>query len=195
MNRVTIKMRRVCLRVLILVLWGIILSAVSGQEKLLAGEKKEKTKEVFVTEGELYSLGLSYLRKEDYEKALSCFHDLVKKNPRYSRTYYYIGLCNFNLRRWDDARDAFNQFIRIKSDDAEAYNLLGTTYCFQAQYQEAVEAFKQAVRIYPDFTKAHYSLGLTYIILGDKGLAFEEYKVLKNLSKDLASDLFNKIYK
>ncbi|HHT9111518.1 MAG TPA: tetratricopeptide repeat protein [Candidatus Brocadiaceae bacterium] len=169
--------------------------AFSGQQELRAEGKKEHTKELFVSEAELYSSGLSYIRKEDYEKALSCFNELCKKNPRYSRTCYYIGLCNLNLKRWDGARAALNQCISIKSDDAEAYNLLGTTYCMQEQYQEAVEAFKQAVRIKPDFTKAHHNLGLAYIILGDKGLAFEEYKALKDLSKDLASDLFNKIYK
>ena len=195
MNDVTMRMNRLCLRVLIIALLCIACFAFPGQRKLRAEGKKEHAKELFVSEAELYSSGLSYIRKEEYEKALSYFNELVKKNPRYSRTCYYIGLCNLNLKRWDDARVAFNRCISIKSDDAEAYNLLGTTYCMQEQYQEAVEAFKQAVRIKPDFTKAHHNLGLTYIILGDKGLAFEEYKALKNLSKDFASDLFNKIYK
>ena len=47
----------------------------------------------------------------------------------------------------------------------------------------------------PDFARAHYFLGLTYSAMRDKASAFEEYKILKTLDKELADDLINFIYK
>lgn len=38
------------------------------------------------------------------------------------------------------------------------------------------------------------ALGMAYLELGDKGSALEEYKILKDLDKDLANKLFNHIY-
>jgi len=37
-------------------------------------------------------------------------------------------------------------------------------------------------------------LGLAYIIIGDKGSALDEYKILKEIDKELANKLFNAIY-
>ncbi|HPM90890.1 MAG TPA: tetratricopeptide repeat protein, partial [Tenuifilaceae bacterium] len=59
---------------------------------------------------------------------------------------------------------------------------------------EAVEAFKQAIRINPDYADAHLGLGVTYFIVGNNGSALEEYRILKELDRDLANKLFNMIY-
>jgi len=41
----------------------------------------------------------------------------------------------------------------------------------------------------------HYNLGVAYLHVGDKSSAFEVYKILKELDKDLSNKLFNLIYK
>jgi hypothetical protein len=38
-------------------------------------------------------------------------------------------------------------------------------------------------------------LGLSYLSAGNRGSALEEYKILKDLDKDMADDLFGRIYK
>lgn len=62
-------------------------------------------------------------------------------------------------------------------------------------FTEAIEAYKQAICIKPDDAEAHYYLGLTYLLLEDRGSALQEYRILKDLDKDLANKLFNLIYK
>lgn len=47
----------------------------------------------------------------------------------------------------------------------------------------------------PDFAEAHLFLGLSYLRTRDKDLASEEYRILKNLNKDLANKLLNVISK
>lgn len=49
--------------------------------------------------------------------------------------------------------------------------------------------------ILPDYAEAYYNLGITHLAGGDRGMALEEYKILKNLDPQLANKLFNLIYK
>jgi len=68
-------------------------------------------------------------------------------------------------------------------------------YVNLGRYTEAVEAYKQAIRLKPDLAMVHYNLGVAYLHVGDKSSAFEVYKILKELDKDLSNKLFNLIYK
>mgnify|MGYP006268701361 CR=1 FL=1 len=61
-------------------------------------------------------------------------------------------------------------------------------------FDEAIESYKQAIRIKPDLAEAHLNLGMVYLRTGDRGSALEEYKILRNLDKDLADRLFSLIY-
>ncbi len=119
-----------------------------------------RTEEWLVSGEGIYFTGLTYLRIEDYEKALFHFEEAVKKIPKHVEAYFQIGYCNGNLGR----------------------------------YQEAIDASKQAIRIKPDDAEAHYNLGVFYLIFGDRSSALDQYKVLKELDKDLANELFNLIY-
>ena len=49
--------------------------------------------------------------------------------------------------------------------------------------------------IKPDDAEAHSLLGACYLLDGNRGSAFEQYKILKNLNKDFANELFNFIYR
>ena len=68
-------------------------------------------------------------------------------------------------------------------------------YCDLGRLNEAIDAFKQTIRINPSDAEAHFLLGSLYSSNGDKGSALEEYKVLKDIDKDKAGELFNSISK
>jgi len=61
-------------------------------------------------------------------------------------------------------------------------------------FEEAVESYKRAVRLKPLLPETHLNLGMTYLQMGDKGSALEEFKILKDLDKEMANRLFNLIY-
>jgi S1-C subfamily serine protease len=84
--------------------------------------------------------------------------------------------------------------VKKNPDNAETHNNLGLCYTKLGKYDMGKEAFKQALRIMPDFAEAHFNLGIVYIILNDRGSALEEYKILKELNREMANDFFNKIY-
>ena len=71
---------------------------------------------------------------------------------------------------------------------------LGAAYFHTGRIEEAIVSYKQALRLKPSLAVARLNLGMSYLRLGDKGSAIEEYKILKELDKELANRLFNLIY-
>jgi tetratricopeptide (TPR) repeat protein len=62
------------------------------------------------------------------------------------------------------------------------------------RYEEAIDSYKRALLLKPLMPEGHLNLGMTYLKLGDKGSAIEEYKILKEVDKEMANRLFNLIY-
>lgn len=108
---------------------------------------------------------------------------------------YYTGLFFLWADDYENALSYFENAVKKNPRYAEAYFQVGYCNGELGRYTEAIEAFKQAIRIKPDYAEAHYGLGGCYLLTGDKGSALDEYKILKDLNKDLANLLFNLIYK
>ena len=98
------------------------------------------------------------------------------------------------MEQYIKAIDTYKQAIRINPDYVNAHCNLGFCYGALGNYIEAIGAYKQAIRIKPDFAFAHYNLGLCYVVERQKGDALDEYSILKDLDKELANKLFNRIY-
>ena len=71
---------------------------------------------------------------------------------------------------------------------------MGEAFLRMDRYREASEAFTEAVRLAPDDAAAHYGLGRTALAAGNRGLALEEYRVLKRLDPIRGAELFSAIY-
>jgi len=176
------------------------------------------TREEWVALAEVASRkGLASLSAGDYEVALSYFELAVAIDPRDAETWFRIGVCRAELGRYKEAMGAFTEAIRINPDDAEAHYNLGAAYQDLGLHQEAIASYKEAIRINPDYgeaylglavaayklairinpddAEAHYNLGLVYLITGDRDSALDEYKILRELDRDMANKLFNLIYK
>jgi len=166
----------------------------SGKVKTLAEWKSGRTEEWLSSAKGLFVIGLLHAGAEDYEKALSYLERAVKQDPNFADAYFLIGWCHDMLGKYNEAIESYKQAIRIKPDYAEAHRNLGVAYVSLGRYNEAIESCKQAIRIKPDNAEAHFTLGLAYIIIGDKGSALDEYKILKEIDKELANKLFNAIY-
>ena len=142
-----------------------------------------------------YNLGIAYINLGRWQDAVEACKQAIKIKPNYAEAHYNLGVSYEGLGRYQDAAEAYKQAIRIKPDYADAYLNLGVTYSELGRYQDEVEAYKQAIKIRPNYAEAHYNLGFAYLITGDKGLAFEEYKILKTLDAEKANDLFKLINK
>ena len=140
------------------------------------------------------NLGVAYGNLGRWEEALEASKQAIRIKPDYVDAHSNLGVAYGNLGRYQEEIEAYKQAIRIKPDDAVAHFNLALAYGDLERWKEAVEASKQAIRIKPDYAEAHCNLGVAYLSLGDSGSALKEYKILKDLDRDLANWLFNLIY-
>jgi tetratricopeptide (TPR) repeat protein len=147
-------------------------------------------------DAEAYSMmGAAYDKLERYAEAIEAYKQAIQIKPDNAGVRRMLCMAYFKLKHYTEAITAYKQAVAIKPDDASAYYSMGVIYGILGRYQEEAEAYMQAVRIKPDFAEAHLGLGIVYLNHGDKKLALEEYKILRDLDKDSANGLFNLIYK
>lgn len=141
------------------------------------------------------NLGGLYADLERYDEAIWASQKAVELNPNCDGAYFNLGFIYQKLLMGEKSVYALKQAIRINPDHVNAHHALGTTYLLLlGDYEEAIECYKQCLRLEPDNVAAHYCSGLTYLLLGDRGLALDEYKILKTLDEACANQLFKKIY-
>ncbi|HUS48738.1 MAG TPA: tetratricopeptide repeat protein [Candidatus Paceibacterota bacterium] len=141
-----------------------------------------------------FILGLLYHNKGEYERAIKAYQEVIRINPD-SLYYNNLGWAYGELEKYQEAIDAFKEAIKRNPEDADVHYGLGWVYNELKDYKKAVESYKQAILIQPGHTYAHYGLGLIYFAQGYKNAALGEYKILKDLDKNISEDLFNMIYK
>ena len=140
-------------------------------------------------------IGRAYSTLKRFEEALGAFKQAVRLMPTDAESHSFVGYSYFQLGRLKEALEANKEAVRLEPENA-IYNYgVGSMYLGLLRTKEALGAFKQAVKINPKYADAHFSLGISFLIIKDKGSALEEYKILKELDKEKANNLFNEIYK
>jgi tetratricopeptide (TPR) repeat protein len=126
------------------------------------------------------------LSKSEYEQSIKLCKRAIRLNPEEVEALLFLGKSYSGL---DSAQ--FNLHM-------EQVLKIGMYYPprYPEHKKDELEAYKQAIILKPNYSEAHYELGLFYLYdLENKALALEEYKILKDLDKELADNLFNLIYK
>lgn len=148
------------------------------------------------------NLGNAYLDEGKYEKAVEAFRQAAQLDSIAPAAYYNMGVAYIELGQQDLALKSFKEAIRLQPEYAAAYYNLGIAYGTAGQNKEAAEAFRQAIRLSENkeddnFTQdeARFNLGLALLKLNMKSEATEQYRFLKNLNSELASELFRLLEK
>ena len=120
--------------------------------------------------------GLSFLSKDDCEKALPYFEKAVESDSNYAEAWAQSGFCNEKLGRHVEALEASKKAVNLRPS-AESYFNIGLANFYLKQYKDAAEAYRQSIRIDPyNSADAYYALGLVY---RDWGKADEEIQAYK----------------
>ncbi len=146
------------------------------------------------SENAYFRLGIVHTELGRLDDGKTAFENVIRLNPEAAPAYFNIAITYAKLGRYHEAIKANKQVLRIKPDYAPAYNNLGLVYGKLGQSSQEVSAYKEAIRIDPDNISAHFNLGTALLQKGDKTGALDEYKILKNLHKETADNLFDKIY-
>ncbi|MCK4401793.1 tetratricopeptide repeat protein [bacterium] len=139
-------------------------------------------------------MGVAYYQLGHHQEAIGAYKQAIRINPNYANAHYNLGVVyGKKLKCYHEAIKAYNQAVCISPDFTKAHYNLGAAYCDIGHWDKAIEAYKQAIRINPNDVGTHYRLGMAYLSSEDKNSALAQYKILKNLDKDRANELFNLI--
>jgi tetratricopeptide (TPR) repeat protein len=124
--------------------------------------------------------GLSFLSKDDCEKALPYFEKAVESDSNYAEAWAQSGFCNEKLGRHAEALEASKKAVSLRPS-AESYFNIGLANFYLKQYKDAAEAYRQSIKLDPyNSADAYYALGLVY---RDWGKADEDIQAYKQAIK------------
>jgi tetratricopeptide (TPR) repeat protein len=131
--------------------------------------------------------GLSFLSKDDCEKALPYFEKAVESDGNYAEAWAQTGFCREKLGRHSEAIEASKKAVSLRPS-AESYFNIGLASYYLKNYREAAENYRQAIRLDPyNAADAHYALGLVYRDWGRPDDEIQSYKQAIKLKPDYVS--------
>lgn len=124
--------------------------------------------------------------QQDYEnedKALEYLKEAIKKDKKYYKAYYNMGLIYIQNKQYLLAIESFQKTTKLNKDFAFAYYNLGCCYYELQNYKTAKSYFNRAILRKNDAPDFYYNLAMTY-------------KKLKNEKKaQIALNAYNKLTK
>jgi Tfp pilus assembly protein PilF len=131
--------------------------------------------------------GLSFLSKDDCEKALPYFEKAVESDSNYAEAWAQSGFCNEKLGKHAEALEASRRAVVLRPS-AESYFNIGLANFYLKQYREAENAYRQAIKLDPyNSADAYYALGLVYRDWGHADEEIQAYKQAIRLRPDYTS--------
>lgn len=128
--------------------------------------------------------GLSFLSKDDCEKAIVYFDKAVESDSNYAEAWAQSGFCNEKLGKHAEALEASKKAVTLRPS-AESYFNIGLASFYLKQYKDSVDAYRQAIKLDPyNAADAHFALGLVYRDWGKADEEIQSYKQAIRLRPD-----------
>jgi tetratricopeptide (TPR) repeat protein len=139
-----------------------------------------------------YMEGWEAYLKEDYQKAISSFKNLLKIEPGYEAAIYHLGWSYLEADRIDEAYNAFHRVIELNDEYQYVYYHIGKRLIKEKAYDKAIEAFNQVAETEYADDSVYYNLGYSYYNIEKYDEASKAYK--KAAEQLSSSDLKASIY-
>jgi Tfp pilus assembly protein PilF len=115
-------------------------------------EFKLVTEDIFYQnqESAYINLGIAYLSKGEYPKALATLKSVVDNYPRNPIARVYLGKVYFVLDKVDPAISEYRKAVELNREYANAHYQLALAYLKVKDNRAALTSFKEVLRIAPD---------------------------------------------
>jgi Tfp pilus assembly protein PilF len=131
---------------------------------------------------------------QEYKKAVKHLKAVTKEDPSNARAWLLMGDAYSSWGKHKQAVEAYEKALGLDAAQKEALMGMGMSYGNMRKYAEAIVPLKHLVEIEPSNALAHFYLGVSYEALRSMNMAWEEYKILKTLDKELADKLYHIIF-
>lgn len=106
----------------------------------------------------LVEQGNSYLRVNEFDKAVECYEKAVQMSPDDLTIYLKLGKAYKGKEDYANASQSLENYIASAPDDTDATILLGECYNKQGQYVKAQAQYERAIELDPSNDSAQRSL-------------------------------------
>jgi len=122
-----------------------------------------------------HDLGVAYLDKHMYDKAITAFNRALAIDPNYLSAYINMGYAYQHKEDFINAIKCLERAIILNPKSAKLYNTMGLMYDKLEKPDIAVKAYKKAVALDPAYANSHYMLGQLYQNRGNSEKAVAEF--------------------
>jgi tetratricopeptide (TPR) repeat protein len=105
-----------------------------------AGQEEKRSKESWF----YYHMGAAYLKKREFDQAISLFNKSLEINPKYAKAYETRGMVYSSREQFDQAIADFNKALEIDPRLTEVYYGRGRAYYFKGEYGKSWADVKRA---------------------------------------------------
>ncbi len=145
--------------------------------------------------------GLTYLSREEFDKAVDIFLKLLPKFNKWWELKYLIGICYKGLGDFENAIEYLYDAMELNKSDLDVYNELGICLFTIGEIEKAIDVFTEGIENLEDEYKLLFNRGLGYLQLGKLEEAYEDIDNAWNLNpkdeniisqKQILDNLLNK---
>lgn len=132
------------------------------------------------------NLGVLFVEKGEYEKAIHHFREAIKIRPDFVDAYSNMGIAFKEKGRIDKAKAYYYKALEIKPRFSKAHYNLGVAFEEEGRFEKALYHYRKAVKFNPKYAIAYNNIGVILANGGD----FEE--AMRYFSKALKYEPDNK---
>jgi tetratricopeptide (TPR) repeat protein len=170
----------------------IDLRLIQDMIKLEIVERKldKKNKMILFTE----VLGIAYDKLKDYYRAIECYDEAIRINPKYVSAYVNKGAALSALGKKDKAIECYDEAIKLTPEEAGLFYNKGNALTGLGKKDKAIECYDEAIRLNPSYDDAYYNKGLALLECEQNERAVECFDVAIRLKPQQTDAYYNKGY-
>jgi tetratricopeptide (TPR) repeat protein len=137
------------------------------------------------------NLGLAYINRREYERAIAEFNRTIELQPRYYLAYYNAGVVYQIQNNLDFARSSYEACLRINPQYFRAYYNLGILFKKAGELDQAISNYEKAISLDPRHPFVYNNLGVAFTEKGEIDKAEFVFKKATELDPGFIKAYFN----
>jgi len=154
---------------------ALLLEMFGRNKEAIAGLEEAAKVDVGSTRA-LQILGNIHLKMRQFEKGITYYDRILKRDAENIEAYKRKSLALFSLHRYAESLQCLEQFLPLNPADLEFWSYRGVILDALERYEEAIKCYEKCVEINPFSTESMYSKGYDYYRLGMNEKALEIYE-------------------
>jgi tetratricopeptide (TPR) repeat protein len=122
-----------------------------------------------------FQMGLTHIRKGDYDQAIYYFNKSIEMDPKNPWAYSNRGAAYAAEGQYDRAISNYTNALEIDPQNAGFYCNRAIAFCLKEQYDQAILDCNKALEIDPRNAGAYNERGIAYAKKGQHGQAISDY--------------------